>query len=121
MFEDSEIVKKFSMGRTKATHMIIFGLVPYFKDELIKLLPCSAFVVCFYEALNRVIQQVQMGIFIRYYYDQSGMVMARYFGSAFWGHSTAFDLFASWKKGLGKLELKEILQISMDEQRGIVN
>ena len=58
--------------------MIIFGFAPYFKDELTeKLLPFGAFVVCFDEALNRVIQQGQMGIFIRYYGDQSGMVMTR--------------------------------------------
>ena len=89
MFEDSEIVKKFSVGKTKVPYMIMFGLAPYFKDELTKkLLSCSAFVVCFDEALNRVIQQGQMDIFIRYYDDPSGMVVARYFGSAFLGHST---------------------------------
>ena len=86
MFEDSEIVKKFLVGKTKAAYMIMFGLAPYFKDELTKkLLLCSAFVVCFDEALNRVMQQGEMDIFIRYYDDQPGMVMARYFGSAFLG------------------------------------
>ena len=65
-----------------------------------------------------MIQQGQMDIFIRNYDDQSGMVMARYSGSAFFGHSTAVDLLASLKKGLGKLELKKILQISMDGPNG---
>ena len=43
------------------------------------------------------------------------MVMARHFGSAFLGHSTSVDQLASLKKGLGKLELKKILQIYTDE------
>ena len=34
VFEDSEIVKKFSVGKTKAVCMIMFGLALYFKDEL---------------------------------------------------------------------------------------
>ena len=34
MFEDSEIMKKFSVGKKKAAYMIIFGLPPYFKVEL---------------------------------------------------------------------------------------
>ena len=55
-----------------------------------------------------------MDIFIRYYDDQSGMVMARYFGSAFLGYSTAVDLLSGLKKGLGKLKLKKISQIYMD-------
>ena len=36
MFEDSEIVKKFSVGKTKAAYMIIFGLAPYLKMNLRK-------------------------------------------------------------------------------------
>ena len=112
MFEDSDIVKKFSMGRTKAAYMIISGLAPYFKDEL-----TSTFVICFDEASNRVIQQGQIDIFIQYYDDQCGMLMASYFGSVLLRHSTAVDLLASLKKALGKLELKKILQISMDRQK----
>ena len=46
MFEDSEIVKKFSMGRTKAAYMIIFGLAPYFKDELTKKSPVMWYICC---------------------------------------------------------------------------
>ena len=36
MFEYSEIVKKISVGKTKAAYMIMFGLAPYFEDELTK-------------------------------------------------------------------------------------
>ena len=36
MFEDSEIVKKFSVGKTKAAYMIMFGLAPILKMNLRK-------------------------------------------------------------------------------------
>ena len=40
MFTDIEVAQKFSMGKTKGRYMIIYGLVPYFKNELFLILFC---------------------------------------------------------------------------------
>ena len=58
MFTDSEIGKKFSLGKTKVSYVIMRGLAPYFRDNVAKVLnDCNYFVACFDEALNHVVQR----------------------------------------------------------------
>ena len=38
MFTDSEIAKKFSLGKTKVSYVIVHGLAPYFHDNVAKVL-----------------------------------------------------------------------------------
>ena len=40
--------------------------------------------------------------------------MTRYFGSKFLGHAKAVDLVSHFKEGLGELDMKNLIQISMD-------
>ena len=54
MFSDSDIAKSFSVGKTKCTYYINFGIAPYFKDLLLEELKSSKyFVVSDDEILNK--------------------------------------------------------------------
>jgi hypothetical protein len=53
MFPDSAIAHKLTLGRTKATYIINFGLAPYFTKQLkLSLKTCGPYVVCFDESLK---------------------------------------------------------------------
>ena len=43
MLSDSEVAQTFSMGKTKSRYMIIYGLAPYFKKELLTKINSSLF------------------------------------------------------------------------------
>lgn len=73
----------------------------------------------FDESLNKVAQKEQMDVSVRFCMDdgspnKNSTVTSRYFGSAFWGHATASDLLNSFLLVIKDIELKKILQISMD-------
>ena len=56
MFSESQIAQQFHIGKTKAMYVVAFGLAPYFFDRLLKhLKECQTFVICFDEALNKVV------------------------------------------------------------------
>ena len=73
---------------------------------------CEDIVVCFDEALNKVVQKGQMDLFIRYYVNVN-RVCTRYYNSVFLGQSTSVDLLDSFNTGLAPLPRKNILQVSM--------
>ncbi|GBN49977.1 hypothetical protein AVEN_51025-1 [Araneus ventricosus] len=55
-----------------------------------------------------------MGVIIRYWPENSNQVKVRYLNSAFLGHSTAEDLYKSFCESTIEINLKNLLQISMD-------
>ena len=64
--------------------MINFGISPYFKCQLIKEIHVSPyFVVSSDESLNRIVQDEQMDIQIRYWNESFGVVETCYFDSKF--------------------------------------
>lgn len=115
MFTDSSIAKKITIGSTKLSYYITYGLAPYFHNSLLRsVLSCSKVVVCFDEAMNRVAQRGQMDIVLRFWSDVTNTVCSHYFGSAFMGHATAENLLTSFKLALTEVPLKMIMQVSMD-------
>lgn len=66
MFSDSRIAQKMTMCRTKLSYVLTYGLAPYFRDSLHgNLKSCRFIVVCFDEALNKIVQRGQMDIHVR--------------------------------------------------------
>ena len=115
MFPDSQIAQQFQCGPTKVMYLICYGLAPYFRDRLFsKLGPDTPYVVSFDESLNRIIQEEQMDLLVRFYDEERQMVVTRYLGSQFMGHTRAPDLLDKFMEGLEKLPAKNILQVSMD-------
>ena len=67
MFTDGEIAKKFSLGKTQVSYVIVHGLASYFHNNVAKILnDCNYFVACFDEALNNALQRGQMDVHIRF-------------------------------------------------------
>ena len=116
MFPDSEIAKKFSCGETKCSYLIQFGLAPYFKADLASKIqkPGTILVVSFDESLNKVLQEEQMDLLLRFWDVELNRVVTRYYDSVFLGHTRAEDLLGKFKSGLSKLNARNMLQISMD-------
>jgi len=115
MFPDSSIANKISIGSTKMSYYITYGLGPFCHNELLKAVNgCSEIVVCFDESMNRISQRGQMDIVVRYWNVNDHIVSTRYFGSAFMGHATSDDLLASFRSALAAVPLSSLLQVSMD-------
>ena len=115
MFPDSIIAQHMSCGPTKLSYLISFGIAPYFMDLLLKELkdaPC--FVIPFDESFSEELEKEQMDFIVRYFKD--GEVKSRYLSSGFLGHTTAKDLKRAFEECTEKLDLKNLIQVSMDGQ-----
>ena len=113
MFPDSIIAQHMSCDPTKLPYLISFGIAPYFMDLLLKELkdaPC--FIISFDESFNEELEKEQMDFIVRYFKD--GEVKSRYLSSGFLGHTTAKDLKRAFEERTEKLDLKNLIQVSMD-------
>jgi len=115
MFSDSRIAEDYSMAEDKLAYTIAFGLAPYFhKETLTRVKRASEFAISFDEAHNKVIHKGQFDLWIRYFDDVSNQVKSEYFTSIFLGHSRSSDLMKSVIEGTSGMDLKFLVQISMD-------
>lgn len=115
MFPDSKIASAMQLGRTKIAYTIVFGLAPYFHEILEnEIKGCDCFVASFDESLNKSAQLQQMDIAVRFWSESKGEVHTSFFSSAFLGHAKAVDLLNAFKEQLSHLNLKHLLQVSMD-------
>ena len=113
MFPDSSIAQHMSCGPTKLSYLISFGIAPYFRDLLLAdLKQTSCFVVSFDESFNHELQKEQMDFTVRYF--KNNKVESRYLTSLFLGHTTAKDLKKKFEEAAEQLDMKKLLQISMD-------
>ena len=103
------------MGRKKCSYFINFGIAPYLKELLLAKLKSSDFFVTFYdESLNRVLQEEQMDVVLRYCNNESCMVEISYFDSAFLKRPNSQNLHVKLLESLTALDLEKLMQISMD-------
>lgn len=115
MFPDSRIASKFQLGATKCTYIINRVLSPYFDDLLlVQLRTCQNIVVCFDEAMNKVVQRGQVDLFIRFFDINTNRVCTRYFNSLFLGCASTQHLLDGFSEGILHLSKQNILQVSMD-------
>ena len=116
MFPDSQIAQSFQCGRTKCAYLICFGIAPYYHNVLLSKLkePGTKFVISFDESLNKVLQQEQMDMIIRFWDKTTQRVISRYLDSQFLGHTRATDLLKNFNIGLIGLHSANLVQVSMD-------
>ena len=114
MFSDSDIATRMKLGRTKATYLANFGILPYIlmllHDNINK---PPGYTLSFDESCNKVTQECEMGL-IKHFWDDDNMVKVRYLGSSFFGHCTAKDLMAQFEEVINKLGPEKLYQVSMD-------
>lgn len=116
MFSDSVIAKKMTLSPKKASYMCVFGLGPYFSEQLLDMLKnIKNLVVCFDESLNKVSQKGQMDIVVRYFNEDKHRIESKYVLSVFLsGRPTAENILKHFLDGVKTIGLKKIVQISMD-------
>ena len=113
MFPDSQIAERFQCGKTKCSYLINHGIAPHVKQLLLDAVKRSQlYVVMFDESLNKITQEKQMDVHVRYW--EAGQVCSRYLGSEFMGHAKADDMLYKLKSCLQGLNLVNVLQLSMD-------
>ena len=110
MFSDSQIAQKFACIQTKCSYLICFGLVPYFEKEVLGMVTNqeSLCAVSFDESFNKIIQQEQIDLILRFWDEERKRTVGRCFGSQFLAHTQAVDLLSNFKSGLSKL-IKQVL------------
>lgn len=120
VFQDSEIAKKFTLGRTKSSYFINHGLAPHYKNLIAKSLspsfaPAPCFVSCFDEVFNGVNNTKQFDLHLIYFNEVKLQGTIVYLGSQFTGHGSAIDLIRTFKDDYHNLNyVKNLLQISVD-------
>ena len=113
MLPGSKIVEKLCLGSIKLAYSITHELVPFFHDELLKLIP-PKYVICFDEAFNKISKKGQMDIIIRFWDSSMNKVCFRYLFSSFMGHSTAEEIMNNFLKASSEMKLCDLVQVSMD-------
>ncbi|GBO00918.1 hypothetical protein AVEN_2551-1 [Araneus ventricosus] len=106
-FPDSEIAKRMQLGRDKMAYMIVYGIAPFLKQNLLdEILVSEHFVVGFDESINKVSQKQQMDINIRVWDRCENRVKTWYLTSAFLGRTRAPDLLEAFTEATKPLDLK---------------
>ena len=116
MFPDSQIAADYASGKTKCSYLIKFGLVPYFHQKVVNIISNKTCIysVSFDESFNKVLQQEQMDLVLRFWDDSKQQVVSQYYDSTFLGHTRAEDLLEKFQNAVATLDSSNMLQISMD-------
>ena len=115
MFPNCDEAQKIQLGRTKIGYYTTFGLAPYFKKEILEEANCRKRVAAgFDESFNKVSKKGQMDVNLRYWDNKKFEVTTRYFISSFLGHAAADDILSAFLKSVDGLNLRKLLQVSMD-------
>ena len=75
---------------------------------------CDWFVVSFDETYNNILSKEQMDVVVKFFCEDTQMARTRYLSSQFMGRATAYDIQKHLESALEKLDLKKLLQVSMD-------
>ena len=87
MFPGSKIASQMELGRIKLMYIVNFGIAPYFrkilKNEIVN---SEWYTISFDESRNKVVQECEMGIIIRFWDNLSNKVqVSRFWNSMFLG------------------------------------
>ena len=122
MFPDSQRAKSIQMLKTKCSYYIMYGLAPYYKEELIQKIEASPnYSILFDESLNHCLQDEQLDVhpfnnqmMIRFWDKETIQVETRYFDSRFFKRLNADNILSELLNSISNLPEKNILVLSMD-------
>jgi len=116
-FHDSDIAQHMKLGSNKVSHLIVYGLAPYFLSYFLKDIRSGIgfFTLYFDEITTRQVKK-QIDIHVAYWSPVFNRVIGLYFGSKFLGHADAERLKTVILEFLeeNNLDPKKLLQCSMD-------
>ena len=115
MCQTDTVSSKFQIGRTKLQYVISHGLFYHFKQMNLGEILKSPFMSVLYDkSLNESIHKSEIDTHVQYWNEDEKKVTVRYWTSLFLGHTRCDDLVAAFHNGLNKLEVTNMIQISMD-------
>ena len=93
MFSGSEIASKMELGKDKLKYVVNYGIAPSFAEGLKQQVGESEWLaICYDESMNKVIQESEMDLVLRFWDTCKNKAPVRYWDSMFLGHATAADL-----------------------------
>ena len=115
MFPDSTITEKFFLEKDKCAYFINYVIAPHFHSILINIVKDSEFyAISFNESLNTVIQMGHMDLAVNFWDNVVNKVCTCYLNLTFLSHTRLQDLFEHSISALDSLDLKKLLQVSVD-------
>ena len=115
MFPDSGIAADFTLSKTKCAYVVKYGVVPWLKENLQKVISESLFYsVSWDESLNRQMQEQQMDLQGRYWCNKTSWAVTRYYGSEFQMHSVHETLSENLLTGIPDLPEEKLFQTAID-------
>ena len=115
MFKADPVAQGFQMKKDKARYLIIYGIFPSLKAQLVCIIKASPwFSVSFDESLNRHQQKCQMDVNIRYWDNEKHIAQSVYYDSKFLLRPNAENLKGAILDAIKELELRKFLHLAMD-------
>ena len=115
MFPDSKIASKIELGKDKLKYVVNYGIAPFFAEGLKKQVSESEWLaVCYDESLDKVIQESEMNLVLRFWHACKNIVQVHCLDSMFLGHATVVNLLKKINGRLAGLDLSKQIQLSMD-------
>ena len=115
MFPVSTIAEKFCLQKDKWAYFINYGIAPHFHSILINTVKDSKFyAILFNESLNTVIQMGHIDLAVNFWDNVVNKVCTCYLNLTFLSHTRLRDLFEHSISALDSLDLKKLLQVSLD-------
>ena len=115
IFPDSKVPSFMELGKTKLMYVCNYGIASHFKNLLRDEISKSPwYSISFDESLNKVVQESEMDLLVRYWGVNRNSVRCRYWESVFLAHISAVDLLDSYNTGLSGFDFSKQAQISMD-------
>ena len=96
VFSDSVIASSFQLNKIKCSYYVNYGLAPFITDLVVKDVRSSPYLlVLFDESFNKVLEQNEMDIQLRYWNDGDDLVKNWYYDSQFLSKLNAENLASS--------------------------
>ena len=115
MLPDSKIVSKMELGKGKLKYVVNYGIALFFAEGLKKQDSESESLAVFYdESLNKVIQESEMDLVLRFWDTCKNKFQVRYWDSMFLGYAAAADSLKKINDRLAGLDLSKQIQLWMD-------
>ena len=115
MFPDSAVANEFTCSKTKCGYLITYGLSPFFKKKMVDNVKASPYYsVMFDESMNKILQEEQMDLSVRYWDVNTNKVMSKYFNSKFFLCANANNISNGIVEGIGELQFSKCIHLSMD-------
>ena len=90
IFPESEVGKQYTMSKDKVSCFVLYGIALVFKEELITTVNKLRFyLIGFDKSLNRMLQDNQMDINVRFWDSEKSQAEARFLTSVFLKKATA--------------------------------